>query len=115
MPNPGTAMRLPFFILSRKLSPSSAKPYAQSGLVLCAVEASIILTSGLSQRATASLAAASGRQRKVISEAFMNFFLSSGSLRFCSLISSISMSLRPENLSKILKWDSVVFLRRSLF
>ena len=48
---------------------------------------------------TASFAAASGRQRNVISAALMSFFLSSGSFLFVSSISRSSMSSLDASLS----------------
>ena len=61
----------------------------------------MITVSGLVQRETASIAAASGRHRNVTSDALMSFALSTGSLRSSLSILSTSISFLPSNLSKI--------------
>ena len=59
----------------------------------------MILAESFSTKLTASFAAASGRQRKVISAALMSFFLSSGSFLFVSSINRSSMSSLDASLS----------------
>ena len=81
---PGTATRRDSAIFSRCFAESSGKPYAQSGEVRCAVEASMIFTSGFSHRETDSRAAASGRHRKTMSASLMHFLRATGSLRSSS-------------------------------
>ena len=55
---------------------SSGSPYAHPSAVLCAVDASITLTFSFSIRLTASIAAASGKQRNTMSEEFGNNIVS---------------------------------------
>ena len=63
----------------------------------------MILVLGFEQSETASLEAASGRHKKVMSEALMHSARAAGSLRLSSSIRISSMSLRPENRSYILR------------
>ena len=71
--------------------------------VLWAVEASITFTSGLSMSETASIAAASGRQRNAISHELRACFLAAVSFLKSSLKVMISISSLDERRSKILK------------
>ena len=69
----------------------------------CAVEASIILVFGFVQSAADSIAAASGRHKKVKSEALIIFAFSAGSFLLSSSIEMISMSFLVSKRSKILR------------
>jgi hypothetical protein len=86
-------MRFALAILERCSELSSGNPYAHSGLMRCAVLASMSTHSLSLARSTASMAAASGRQRMAASatlKAFARAFASFRSASF-SVISSTSL------------------------
>ena len=99
--HPGLAIRLADTILSRRPA-SSGNPYSQPSAVRWAVEVSIITVFGFSTRETASIAAASGRQRKAMSAELSASLRAETSLRSSSGRTTGSRSDRIEIRSRIL-------------
>ena len=100
---PGTVMRLEFFIRLRCSFLSSGRPYTQPSATRYAVEPSMTHTDLLLIRLTDSRAALSGKQRKTMSASFSSLSLAVGSLRLASGISISSMSFRAFSRSWIFR------------